>query len=108
MDIQEYTEHVKRLSFYPNVGNNFVYPALALGGEAGEVQNVLKKVLRDQDGVLLNENRRNVVDELGDVFFYAFALAAEMGVTVEQVLQHNVDKLNKRQAEKKAKSDERS
>jgi NTP pyrophosphatase (non-canonical NTP hydrolase) len=52
MDLNAYQTAALQTAIYPNMGVNFAYPALGLVGEAGEVADKLKKVIRDNDGVL--------------------------------------------------------
>lgn len=99
MDIKEYSEWVEKLAYYPEVGDNLDYPMVALGGEAGELLNELKKVMRgdpthiDDNGDISDAAHQNMVDELGDVFFYAVRVAAELGVSPEGVMDRNIEKL---------------
>jgi NTP pyrophosphatase (non-canonical NTP hydrolase) len=74
-----------------------IYPALGLAGEAGEVCNKAKKILRDDAGNLTDDKRTQLVDELGDVLWYAANLATDLGVTLEEVAKRNLAKLKSRQ-----------
>ena len=47
MDLNQYQDKSRETARYPNVGNNPIYPTLGLAGEAGEVSDKVKKVLRD-------------------------------------------------------------
>jgi NTP pyrophosphatase (non-canonical NTP hydrolase) len=67
-----------------------------LAGEAGEVANQVKKILRDNAGELTAERRAKIVDELGDVLWYAAALASDIGISLEEVAALNLAKLAKR------------
>ena len=78
------------------MGQNFVYPALGLVGEAGEVADKLKKVIRDNGGVLTDPVRDAVAKELGDVLWYVSVLAYEMDYDLNEIAQINIDKLNSR------------
>lgn len=73
------------------------YATLGLTGEAGEVANKVKKILRDHDGVITMEHRLALKKELGDVLWYAAALATQIGVTLDEVAEGNIDKLLSRQ-----------
>ena len=47
-----------------------VYPTLGLVNEAGEVAGKIKKIFRDKEGVIAEEDRAALKDELGDVLWY--------------------------------------
>ena len=97
MTPNDYQNRALETAIYPNRGANFVYPTLGLVGEAGEVADKLKKVIRDGDGVLTDTVRDAVAKELGDVCWYIAVLAAELDYNLEEVMQMNLDKLASRQ-----------
>jgi NTP pyrophosphatase (non-canonical NTP hydrolase) len=97
MFLNEYQEAALNTAVYPNQGANFAYPALGLAGEAGEVADKLKKVIRDNGGVLTDPVRDAVAKELGDVLWYVSVLAHEMDYSLEEIAQTNLDKLASRQ-----------
>ncbi|MEZ5308109.1 MAG: nucleoside triphosphate pyrophosphohydrolase family protein [Pyrinomonadaceae bacterium] len=96
MKFSEYQESAKKTALYPRRLENLEYPTLGLAGEAGEVANVVKKIQRDHEGVLTDEVRLKLKDELGDVLWYISACADELGITLEEIAAYNVDKLAKR------------
>ncbi len=96
MDLNEYQNKSKETALYPNVGNNFVYPTLGLAGEAGEVADKVKKVLRDKNGLFGIEEKRQLKLELGDVLWYVAQLATELGFDLNDVALENIDKLTSR------------
>lgn len=73
-----------------------VYPSLALAGEAGELANEVKKYLRDDRGVLTQERRHKMLLECGDVLWYTAKCARELGMTLAEVAEMNIAKLDKR------------
>jgi NTP pyrophosphatase (non-canonical NTP hydrolase) len=70
-----------------------IYPALGLASEAGEVAGKVKKVLRDSAGKLDLEQANKIIDELGDVIWYATCIVDDLGFTLEEVLERNQAKL---------------
>ena len=74
------------------------YSILGLVGEAGELANKYKKVLRDDLGVLSTEKRNELVDELGDVLWYLSAIATDLEVNLGEVAMQNIRKLQDRQS----------
>lgn len=101
MEFNEYDERAKKTAVYPNIGNNYVYPVLGLCGEAGEVSEKIKKVIRDFGGVMSDEQKEEIKKELGDVLWYVSAISSELGFSMEEVAQKNLEKLGKRSEEKK-------
>jgi len=93
MDINEYQQMARRTAIYPNAGQNMTYPTLGLAGEAGEVAEKVKKVIRDKDGVLDDDARAAISKELGDVLWYVAQIASELGLDLSNVAQGNLDKL---------------
>jgi NTP pyrophosphatase (non-canonical NTP hydrolase) len=71
--------------------------ALGLGGEAGEVQELIKKQFRG-DHKPDTEFRENLVGELGDVMWYVAALAEHYEVPMEAIFTKNVTKLERRKS----------
>lgn len=70
-----------------------VYPALGLAEEAGEVAGKVKKWLRGDTETLDVERTKK---EMGDVLWYLASLATDLGITLEDVAQTNIEKLTKR------------
>lgn len=65
---------------------------MGLCGEVGEVVDLLKKHIFQ--GKELDKDK--LEEELGDVMFYLVNLATNMNLSMEDILQKNVDKLIKR------------
>lgn len=96
MDFKEYQEKSRKTAKYPDAGNNWVYPVMGLCGEAGEVADKMKKVIRDECGVVSEEKKEMIKKELGDVLWYVAQLATELGLTMDEVAEHNIEKLYSR------------
>jgi len=96
MNFEEYQTEARQTAHYPRRMSNLEYPTLGLAGEAGEVANIVKKIQRDHDGVLTEETRGKLKDELGDVLWYISACADELGLTLQEIAEYNVNKLAKR------------
>ena len=93
MDFKEYQEKARSIAVYPNIGDNLSYPSLGLAGEAGEVCEKVKKLYRDDEGILSNERRDAIKKELGDVLWYVANVAAECKLEMCDIAQANIDKL---------------
>lgn len=100
LSFEEYQQQAKRTALYPNRLRNLEYPTLGLAGEAGEVANVVKKIQRDFGGVVTDEIRLKLKDELGDVLWYISACADELGLTLAEIAEFNVEKLAARHSAK--------
>ena len=98
VDLKTYQQRSRETARYPDAGANPIYPTLGLCGEAGEVADKVKKVIRDRDGVFSPEVIAALQLELGDVLWYVAQLATELGLELEAVAQANLDKLASRAA----------
>jgi NTP pyrophosphatase (non-canonical NTP hydrolase) len=96
MKFEEYQSEAQSTALYPRRMENLEYPTLGLAGEAGEVANIVKKIQRDHAGVITDEIRGKLKDELGDVLWYISACADELGLTLTEIAEFNVLKLAKR------------
>jgi len=100
MNFEDYQTAASKTALYPRRMSNVEYPTLGLAGEAGEVANIVKKIQRDHDGVLTDETRAKLKDELGDVLWYVTACADELGLTLAEIAEFNIQKLAKRHSAK--------
>ena len=98
MDLNHHQTTALETAIYHNQGQNFTYPVLGLLGEAGEVADKLKKVIRDGDGLLTDPVRDAVAKELGDVLWYLAVLSYELDYDLNTIAQNNLDKLASRKA----------
>lgn len=100
LEFEEYQEQSAETAIYPEAGtgsfNAVSYAVLGLVNEAGEVAGKLKKVWRDKDGVLDSAAQEQLASELGDVLWYAAALAEEIDYPLEAVALDNLNKLRSR------------
>ena len=66
--------------------------ALGLAGEAGEVADLVKKGIYHQQGLDHNKLKK----ELGDVLWYVAALSRDLGFSLSEVMEANIEKLKAR------------
>lgn len=92
MDFKAYQKKAGETAIYPNRGDNLPYAALGLAGEAGEVANKVKKILRG-DTTLDEAFRATIKKELGDILWYIAACCHEAGLDMSDVAEANVAKL---------------
>lgn len=74
----------------------FIEKVLGLVGEAGETADKIKKLIRDKDGVVSDEDKELVTKELGDTLWYIASVARYLGVPLSEVASGNIDKLENR------------
>lgn len=97
MELSDYQERSRVTAVYPDAGANLLYPTLGLCGEAGEVAEKVKKMVRDDGGVLSDERRAALAGELGDVLWYVAQLASEADLGLDAIARDNLDKLRSRE-----------
>ena len=104
MTVNEYQEAALATAVYPEQFR-VIYPALGMNGEAGEVADKIKKVIRDTalsidaNGAIIlpHDNRIELAKEIGDVLWYCAILANDLGLKLDDVAQMNINKLKSRQ-----------
>lgn len=105
MNFNEYQKKARETAIYPNKDNNFIYPTLGLVGEAGEVAEKIKKVIRDDNGVITPLKKEEIKKELGDVLWYISSLACELSIELEEIAEKNIEKLYSRLERNKVHGD---
>lgn len=93
--IDEYQERALKYAIYPE-NARIIYPTLGLTGEAGEVSDKVKKVIRDHDGEFSDEIKKEIMKEIGDVLWYCATLANDLGFNLSEVASENINKLESR------------
>lgn len=93
MQANDYQKEALRTAARKNGKNRLILNGvLGLNGEAGEVADVLKKHLFQGHELNIEE----LIEELGDVCWYVAILSEGLGVSLEEVMQRNIDKLKDR------------
>jgi len=94
MTLNEYQEKAIKEAFYEK--DDISYNALGIAGEAGEIADHVKKMFRDDEGVLTPERREILKKECGDVLWYIANMARRLGVTLDEVAEANIKKIQDR------------
>ena len=69
---------------------------MGISGEAGEVIEKWKKIVAYKEGKISDEDRQELKKELGDVVWYIAVFADSLGLSLDEVMQLNLDKLASR------------
>jgi NTP pyrophosphatase (non-canonical NTP hydrolase) len=72
------------------------YTGLGLG-ESGEVQGKIKKIIRDNGGIITEEHEKKILDELGDILWYIAMTCETLGYEMDDIAINNINKLHRRQ-----------
>lgn len=96
MTFEEYQKLSRRTAMYPDKDKNFIYPTLGLCGETGEVVEIIKKAIRDNNGVVEENKKEELKKELGDVLWYISQIATELGLSLDEIASLNIEKLSSR------------
>ena len=92
MDFTKYQETAVETAIYPDT-HRILYPALGMAGEAGEVANKVKKIIRDGTENLPEDWKDQLASEIGDVLWYCAALSNDIGIPLARIATQNRDKL---------------
>ena len=118
LTLDDYQFAANRTAIYPNKGANLIYTVLGLAGEAGELANKVKKLMRSaglKPGMSIGELYYNITcikdnkikkqmlkifnglnGELGGILWYVSACTAELGIVLNKVGIDNIDELSAR------------
>ncbi|MFA5019599.1 MAG: nucleoside triphosphate pyrophosphohydrolase family protein [Candidatus Pacearchaeota archaeon] len=96
MDFKEYQEKSKETAIYPRLNPSWIYPSLGLSGETGEVMEKLKKILRDSNNQDKEKRINDLKKELGDILWYLSQLSTELGFSLQEIAEENIEKLKSR------------
>jgi NTP pyrophosphatase (non-canonical NTP hydrolase) len=111
MDLNEYQEKAHQTAIYntkpeyqdgkrdiPITDNTsgLIYTSLGLNGESGEVAEEVKKMIRDDKGILTEDRKERMKGELGDVLWYVASMANELGFALNDIACYNLEKLARR------------
>lgn len=100
MNIDEYSQKA-----IATLTNNYAYgtitpqlmgQVLGLSDESGEVLGKIKKILRDKAGVMTEDDKKEIVKELGDILWYINSVSHLLGSSLEEVAKANNEKLASR------------
>lgn len=75
----------------------YVAKILGLVGEAGEVAEKYKKIIRDRKGIISDSDKEDLKKELGDVLWYIALLSKYLGEDLDAIAEINLKKLSSRQ-----------
>ena len=92
MDFNKYQETAVETAIYPST-HRILYPALGMAGEAGEVANKVKKIIRDGPENMPDDWKDQIAGEIGDVLWYCAALSNDIGIPLALIAAQNRDKL---------------
>ena len=105
LDFNEYQKKAHETADYPSgtIGAehhavDYIYPAMGLSEEAGEVAGKFAKAVRDNNGIIDDERKEAIKKELGDVLWFVAELCTVLNIPMEEVAQKNLEKLASRKA----------
>ena len=94
-DATAFQDRVKELTDSGVSVQMLLTAAVGLPGEAGEVSDLIKKVVF-QGKPYTDDIRNKLIDEMGDVAWYLALACSSVGVTMEDILERNIEKLQSR------------
>lgn len=95
MSFDIYQEKTGETAIYPPE-KALEYLTLGLCSEAGEVAGKLKKIIRDNNGIVDEDAAQKLSLEIGDVLWYVAQLATTLGLQLSEVAEDNLSKLASR------------
>ena len=94
-DLDMYQKVALTTAIYPRE-QAIIYPTLGLTGEAGEVANKVKKIIRDGSNFKDEKLVSEIKAEIGDCLWYIAVLANDFDIKLSDIASANLEKLEKR------------
>ena len=69
---------------------------LGINGESGEIAEKVKKIIRDKNGQINDDDKKELAKEIGDVLWYLAVFADQLGVSLDDIARQNLEKLQSR------------
>ena len=95
MNFNEYQERAYTTARFPMIDEmGICYPVIGLAGETGEVSEKVKKFFRDGGDLL--KFKQDITLELGDCMWYIASIAKLLGISLQDVAEGNITKVESR------------
>jgi len=96
-----YQKKARQTAIYPDQEDlgGLLYVTLGMVGEAGEIANKVKKILRDDHGFITLDRKSEILQELGDLLWYVSQVATELDTQLSAVAVANLQKLYARKSD---------
>lgn len=98
MTFDDYQAKAATTSTIDDLATLTLYTTLGLNGEAGEVAEKIKKIVRDKGSDFTQLDRDDITKELGDVLWYLAMLARSLDISLSSVANTNIAKLASRKS----------
>ena len=95
---KDYKSFLDSVEYLDGEGSNIqrlLTAAVGISAEGGEFMEIVKKMLF-QGKPWSHDNREHLIIELGDVMWYVMQACKALHVSLDEVIECNVDKLKKR------------
>jgi len=92
-NLNDYQRQSRKTAKEVHTDHPITYPTLGLINEAGELAGKVKKIFRDKNGQISQEDRQALKYELGDVLWYLAQIATELNLSLQEVAEANLEKL---------------
>ena len=99
MQMWMYQKDAGKTAQYPGRGDldGLLYTTLGLAGEAGEIANKVKKIMRDDSYILTDEMKKAIKKELGDLLWYFAETCTNLELDMSEIAHENLLMLKDRQ-----------
>jgi len=99
MKFSDYEKAIEPTVVYKNIDlripslQGLTYVTLGLNSEVGEIAGKAQKLIRDSNGILTHKIKRKILLECGDALWFLARTAHEIGYTMQDVAEANLDKV---------------